>query len=523
MGVHIPVTQPFPSTSSSKLGPERPSQDTETAVPAKSRTEHSSSNEHRYAGPSRINWICNMAPGTPSPVSPVELPRRPPFAHILGRSVSSPSPLSERASTYPYTHPTIQSNPSLQLDTVARRQAAEIEDNLTLLHIKPLSPIMERSHAGGGRWTSPTEGSPSSPGTPASYDIGDHGSTYSAFLKRPLKRSISQASSSSLRTMGTSSQPLAPTLPPLDLRPSFTLAHRAGPQLFSTVYEDSASERTGSFHTAPSVQEDADGEEDITHAGQTQTHADAPDAHPLVSAPTLAEARLTNPSFTRELTHSPEPFLTDPNAPPVPAPRISTPSFESPPQSRASDFIMERWRRSLSSYGSTRPSFTMLLAASAWRIRPHLPKVLFWAGFVAPWCWLIGGWLIAEARFPTTKHKGAILPRWRARASTSTGASAEKGKAAGGAKDEPKDTGQALRRPRPRSGWCLRWDSIAGAVAAETQGQPAHKEVIVAIETRATRMKNVTWVVRCRVAAVVSGLLLAIAFIVALALMGRGR
>ncbi|TFY70280.1 hypothetical protein EVG20_g2717 [Dentipellis fragilis] len=493
MGVHIPVTQLFPSTS--KLGPERPSQDTDTTVSAKSRPEHSSSNEHRYAGPSRINWICNMAPGTPSPVSPVELPRRPPFAHILGRSVSSPSPLSERASTYPYTHPTIQSNPSLQLDTVARRQAAEIEDNLTLLHIKPLSPIMERSR--GGRWISPIEGSPSSPGTPASYDIGllelapHHGHGVPA--------------------------PRTNTAPAWTSRPPFAMAHRAGPQLFSTVYEDAASERTGSFHTAPSVQDDADTEEDITHA--SQTHADP---HLLVSAPTLADARLTNPSFTHELTHSPEPFLTDPNAPPV-RPRRASPSppSEAPSRSRASDFIMERWRRSLSSYGSTRPSFTMLLAASAWRIRPHLPKVLFWAGFVAPWCWLIGGWLIAEARFPTARHKGAVLPRWRTRASTSTGPGTEKGKAGGGAKDEPKDTGQTLGRPRPR--WCTRWDSIAGAVAAETQGQPADKEVIVAIETRATRMKNVTWVVRCRVAAVVSGLLLAIAFIVALVLMGRGR
>ncbi|THH17296.1 hypothetical protein EW146_g3500 [Bondarzewia mesenterica] len=165
----------------------------------------------------------------------------------------------------------------------------ESNDSLTLLHLKPLSPIIEQAQLVGDqrdRRVSPVNLSPLTPGTPASLDHGDHASTYSTFLKRPLKRSISQASSRSLRTVGTDP---APTLPHLDLRPPFVASHRAGPQLFSTVYEDAVSECTDSFITART---------DAASDHSPEPNSD-PDPHPFgctVEWPLRVEATMSAPN-----------------------------------------------------------------------------------------------------------------------------------------------------------------------------------------------------------------------------------
>ncbi|THH12489.1 hypothetical protein EW146_g7643 [Bondarzewia mesenterica] len=162
---------------------------------------------HHYARPSRINWLpCNSGSSSKS----LHAPRHPTtvyaHAHPLGRSISSPVlPSWPAAGSRIYRHASVSSNRSLQLDMPFDDRPTESNDSLTLLHLKPLSPIIEQAQLVGDR------------------------------------------RDSSLRTVGTGP---APTLPPLDLQPPFVASHHAGPQLFSTVYEDAASERTGSFVTA---------------------------------------------------------------------------------------------------------------------------------------------------------------------------------------------------------------------------------------------------------------------------------
>ena len=132
---------------------------------------HSSpASEHHYAGPSRVNWLCNAA--TPSPTSPSPLgPKRPPSALAIGRSISSPSPLSSLTGrSRIYRHPALSSNRSLQIDMsyYGCGRSAQPEDNAP----KPLTPIIEQVYHPVERRRSPGANSPMTPGTPASLDQG---------------------------------------------------------------------------------------------------------------------------------------------------------------------------------------------------------------------------------------------------------------------------------------------------------------------------------------------------------------
>ncbi|KAI0316236.1 hypothetical protein OF83DRAFT_1084412 [Amylostereum chailletii] len=321
-----------------------------------------------------------------------------------------------------YKHTAIRSNRSLQLDM----NAVEPNERPALLYVNPLSPIYEvHSPSSSRRPQSDVE-----PPTPASV-----GSNYSAFLKRPLRRSISQASASS--SLGTSAS--APVLPPINLSPvelrtPFSGAPRPAPQPISTVYEDGASERTGSFVTAHTSDE--------------------------ASTPAPRE---------QELDTDPEATLA-----------TTTGSRDS--------FIWRRWRRGLS-FGSHRPSILSSLHLP--NITPPRAAILFWVGFIAPWCWLIGGWLVEEGR-PSgvrepEKEDGPVLPVWRV-------------PAAEGAQQEVESAA-----PRQSNRW-TQWLAVGGGAS---EGEDF--KLLGRREAQA-------WVVRCRIAAVVSGALLVAGFIVALVL-----
>jgi len=162
----------------------KPTLNTSQVVPDKGRlsfshhgidTGHSSpASEHHYAGPSRVNWLCNAA--TPSPTSPLG-PKRPPSALAIGRSLSSPSPLNSLTGrSRIYRHPALTSNRSLQLDMsyYGCDRSAQPEDNAAVAP-KPLTPIIEQVYHPVERRRSPGANSPmtpGTPGTPASLDQG---------------------------------------------------------------------------------------------------------------------------------------------------------------------------------------------------------------------------------------------------------------------------------------------------------------------------------------------------------------
>jgi hypothetical protein len=368
------------------------------------------------------------------------------------------------------------------------------------------------------------------------------------------------------------------------------VSHRAGQQLVSTVYEDAGSERTGSFVTARSVA--INGEEDS---------AASPDAHgpsyfTIISSPTaahfgsrsdpLADFDRTTEGTTTLLGGggaggysgdgssngndsggvgiSSSDNSSSGGLPPArPRPRKRTPT--SGGSGGPSDtFIWRRWTGELS-LGSrlSRPSFSAARRAVLSRL-PPLPILLFWAGFLAPWCWLIGGWLIEEGRWEDSGKARAALPLWKPRSSPKRHRGGGKAVVVGGggnaagvrgsqAQVPPDSFGKDLEKgdaaavaavaaPEAQVGagegeagaqrageggevgvasaprrWYWAPTRFAcwrhGATAAKTLGPSPHGEKVV---TLVKPYSAEVWVYRCRLAAVVSALMLLTALIVAL-------
>jgi hypothetical protein len=180
----------------------------------------------------------------------------------------------------------------------------------------------------------------------------------------------------------------------------------------------------------------------------------------------------------------------------------------------------------------SRPSFSAARRARAALARlPPLPVILFWAGFVAPWCWLIGGWLIAEGRWEENGKARAALPLWRpARRSQAKGKGkmvvrdVEKGAAA-----MEEEAHADVGADAPRRGWSwVSWNPfgprastlIAAQTGTSADGAAAQKEKVV---TFVKPHSAEVWVYRCRLAAVISAVMLLTALIVTLVIVGGSR
>lgn len=57
-------------------------------------------------------------------------------------------------------------------------------------------------------------------------------------------------------------------------------------------------------------------------------------------------------------------------------------------------FIMERWTKTLSySASGNKELFSAVKGGDRKQPPVSSTRVLFWVGFIAPWCWLVGGWM----------------------------------------------------------------------------------------------------------------------------------
>ncbi|KAH9988089.1 hypothetical protein BJV74DRAFT_796348 [Russula compacta] len=445
-----------------------------------------SPSDSRPSRPSHINWMqSSLAPAQAGP----SMPRRPPSAR-LSRSAS----LSALPPAVLHRQSSLISNHSLQLDKTAGSRtdnpaSASAQTASAHPQVKQLSPISEQSYVPTPRREQFTDVEPSTP-------VSISSSHSAAFLRRPLKRSISATSTSSLRNSAASSHP--PILPPLnlsplDLRPGCPpLSHPTGQQLISTVFEDAGSERTPSFVTARSVSVEGEDAEDTV---------ESPDAHGPSNSTILASSTmqpgsrpdlLTDPDRATEgttLTATPPDSSSsgligsgsDPgsgggsgsgsSAGAVPAvrprPRRRVPTSGGS-GSTSDTFIWRRWTRGLS-FGSSlsRPSFSAARRALASRL-PPLPILLFWGGFLAPWCWLIGGWLIAEGRWEDSGKARAALPLRKPKPHGTTAASKGKGKAkAKGRRGGPQLPSDSLGKDLEKG------DAAAAAAPREDAGEGA--------------------------------------------------
>ncbi|KAI0356923.1 hypothetical protein OH77DRAFT_1495181 [Trametes cingulata] len=535
-------------------------------------------------GPSHVSWKtpqpnAQRQSGRESPASVRTQPMWGTGAHLqaqtysVNHSASSPSllvsPLSTASASQAYRPSSVGKRSSLSVGFAAdSAYASEDSDGDSVRSTrsqnvpKQLSPIHELHHFPPQRKRS-LESAPRTPDSTRTFDrIGGNSPAHSVFLNRPLKRSVSQTSASTLRS-NVSIAP--PTIPPLDLRPDFQNAigvphaprksRLAGPTLptvigspiqnnkVSVIYEDGASARTASFITAPSLNSpeveaeppifvardyaasnytngsDTEGTDATQRAGQTQ--------HPLPEG--LVDVDLNDAELGLRPTsrRSVRPSTPSEN---LQTPRRSsdtrpTYSRSASPSSVSESFLQKRWMKD-KAFGSprfARPS------SQRHKINASYACILFWLGFVAPWCWLIGGWLLTSSgdvgSDGLSAETGPVLPLWhRRRKGSAQGARDTSKRRAEVAVPMPEKVkainGAAERRIKAKSWYPLVAPSLESLAPSSTGSVVSTRKLKRCLPGSSTVDP---WIQRCRIAAAASGVLIFAAFVVAIVLVAGVR
>ncbi|TBU22439.1 hypothetical protein BD311DRAFT_869379 [Dichomitus squalens] len=533
--------------------------------------------------------VSNSSMRLPTPTTPVHWE-----SHPMGRSVSSPSlslaPVSNTPLTREYRPSSlgVQSSRSLKLprDSLSASDDSDVESegsqrngHHTLL--KQLSPIHEQQVPFPPHRKLSMDSVPKTPDSIRTFDrITTHSASHSAFINRPLKRSLSQTSTSTHLSNLSSATP--PVIPPLDLRPNFQSAVCVppGPQspvilqapvprksrmpiltlptvigsprqtnMVSVIYEDgaSASARSSSYATPPSSPKTpppglderqslkelrdlfVDPEQlasDRSRGSATETvDTDATHrAHPagLPDAPRL-DGEPEGGDYTRPNSRT---GLRPQN--PVPpstlsgTPRNSRGLFGS--RSRSSDSssfyenLEQRWLKGLS-FGSAR--FAHPPPKGPARSQVTRAFVLFWLGFIAPWCWLIGGWLLSGER-ETVETAGPLLPLWQRRSKGKHVAVDGADGAVANGRSAHGESGYAPvseklagtidhKRIKATSWYPLLAPSVESLAPEAGRRSWAHR-----LRRRYGSSRDDPWIMRCRLAAAISGVLLFGGFVVAM-------
>lgn len=183
--------------------------------------------------------------------------------------------------------------------------------------------------------------------------------------------------------------------------------------------------------------------------------------------------------------------------------------------STSSSFIDRRFAPSSLYLPPTSERESAHKAGSRWAPHPervNTVKVLFWLGFIAPWCWLIGGWLVSAKPPSRRYHSGSGY---------STGSGYHSG-LGGGESTLPlwTSTGKSMQSfdtMRMHHGYPF----VAPSVWSLTPPPPPYQSQRAAaavLTPKPVGLSKNPWVMRCRIAAVTSGVLIAVAFLVALVL-----
>ena len=319
--------------------------------------------------------------------------------------------------------------------------------------------------------------------------------------------------------------------------------------MVSVIYEDGASARTSSYATAPaspktpppgleerqSLKElrelfvdpdqlalDQNRDSTATNAGDTiDTDMTRRGPSGLYDAPRSDGEDSTRPNSRTELRpQNPVPPSTLSGTPRNSRGRYRSHSVSSD-DSSFNENVEQRWLKGLS-FGSARFAHPPPSKGGRAGGRVTHAFVLFWLGFIAPWCWLIGGWLLSgdSEGFGTS---GPLLPLWHRRrrgmhvaVDIGDGGAVPNGKSSQG---EPRDglgsekwRGAIDHKRIKATSW---YPLLAPSV--ESLAPPVHKVGWLHRLTRRYRSGgDDPWVMRCRLAAAMSGVLLFGAFIVAM-------
>ena len=163
-------------------------------------------------------------------------------------------------------------------------------------------------------------------------------------------------------------------------------------------------------------------------------------------------------------------------------------------------FIMERWTKSLFySTSSGRELFSTAKRGERKQYPVSSTCVLFWVGFIAPWCWLVGGWVpLGGVSVRENEAK-------RLKDETGMGADTE-GVSRG-------EDGGGLRKwilPDPSSNF----KATAGTASTSNDTALSSKEV------KARLPVADPWVARCKIASIVGGTILALGLIAMVIVLG---
>ena len=164
-------------------------------------------------------------------------------------------------------------------------------------------------------------------------------------------------------------------------------------------------------------------------------------------------------------------------------------------------FIMERWMKTLFySASGGKELFSTAKGGERKRYPVSSTCVLFWVGFVAPWCWLVGGWMMPPTDASLRERDMRKLKeKLSADVDNETGSQGEEG---GG-----------LRKwilPDPSSSF----KATARAPSISSTTSVCSKEVEEARVTAAD-----PWIRRCRIASIVGGTILGLALIAMVAVL----
>jgi hypothetical protein len=286
----------------------------------------------------------------------------------------------------------------------------------------------------------------------------------------------------------SSSSAVPPTIPPLDFRPAFP-GHISVPSIrvpkpavlrtMSTIpgssealFDDHSSHKADSFKTAES---DPATESEIQLEDRPTSQDSCSQGNQPRSQVELVDERPANPRASQGSSF--------------------TARFE------------RRWRRS-ECYGS---GFAISVCPKIRELRLRISATpacwLFWAGFVAPWCWMIGGWyytIRGPAAPPSGKDgkKELLLPMWVTDKRGGEG-------------------GRVTEKDGVSRGPCLGYPFVTPP-GADKNGSKTSVSSRTPPTIRAKKPRVLDpWIFRCRTAALTSGVAIIMAFVVAFIVVGH--
>ena len=250
-----------------------------------------------------------------------------------------------------------------------------------------------------------------------------------------------------------------------------------------------------------------------------------PSRRPNNPTPPSAHSRLSAPDSLRP--------------PPMPRPHRSASSFSD------ESFLEQRWLKGLS-FGSSLVVFPPRAGVASNGKSAGAAQVLFWLGFIVPWCWLVGGWLLTRDGGVREEERGSLLPLWHRRrdrlrrGSAETAVTTEPGSSTvHGDADAAKEKGKGRLieasddAQHPMSMEVSAQDKVKGAAARRIMAKSWYPLFAPSLESLTPTRKSDEpscrlqkcftggraadpWVARCRIAAAVSGLLILVGFVVAM-------